>query len=298
MRLVCLACFCLVVVGARGVSAQEPSRAEARELFLRADTLLTSGRFAEARDLLRRSFDAFPTAPTAFNLAIAARGVGRSVEAVAWLDRLAEGELGPLDEARLGEVRALRAEIEREIATLSIEACGGEGTEVRVDGEVWLGFDGCQTGERALDAGSYVLEVRAPRHLPWRRRIFASRGESLALRVQLEPVPTGRLVVRVPHDEVVVEVEGVGSGVGGFRRELPVGPYRVSAALDPTEVRDVEVEAGRLVEVEFGRRARLRRRRAGIAATVIGVATGALVLGLVLSRDEPYRDPVFGRTET
>lgn len=106
-----LAALVFVVAGVVPAAAQdtpEPARArtEARELFVRADALLTSGRFAEARDLLRRSFDAFPAAPTAFNLAVAARGVGRSVEAVSWLDRLVGGELGALDAARLAEVRA------------------------------------------------------------------------------------------------------------------------------------------------------------------------------------------------
>jgi hypothetical protein len=276
------------------------ARTEARALFERADALLTHGRFAEAHELLRRSFEVLPTAPTAFNLAVAARGIGRSVEAVAWLDRLARAELGALDEARLAEVRALRVEVEREIATLSLEACGGEATTVRLDGDAWERFDGCRTFERALDAGTYVLEVSSPRHVAARRRIFVARGERVHLALRLAPIPTGRLVVRVPDDRIVVEVEGVGRGIGGFRRELPVGPYRVSAAIDPRapEVRHVNVEAARTIEIEFGRRERLRRRRAGIAATVVGVVAGALVVGFVLSRDTPYRDPTFGRTET
>lgn len=298
-----LAVVLFVLAGALPAAAQDAptsARTEARELFVRADVLLTRGRFAEARDLLQRSFDAFPAAPTAFNLAVAARGVGRSVEAVSWLDRLVGGELGVLDDTRLAEVRALRTEIEREIATLTIEACGGDATELRLDGEGWERFDGCRTATRSLDAGSYVIEVSSPRHIPVRRRIFAARGEALRLTLRLAPVPTGRLVVRVPDDAIVVDVAGVGRGVGGFRRELPVGPYRVSAAIDPArpEMRQVNVEAGRLVEIEFGRRARLRRRRAGIATTVVGVVAGALVVGFVVSRDTPYRDPTFGRTET
>jgi hypothetical protein len=295
-----LALLALLVCAPSPCIAQDAPREQARARFMEANALLDEGRFAEARDLLREALALYALPAIAQNLIVALRGVGDSVGASEIAARLAGGEYGSLDAAQAAELASLRASIEAEIAVLSLRVCGGDGVVVRIDGERWDRFDGCRDLERRVNAGVHVLRATGARRQAVERRLELSQGERLALDLRLAEVPTGVLIVRVPA-QIEVEVEGVGRGVGGFRRTLPAGPYRIFAALDPPEERRVLLEGGASLEIALG----LQGDPWPWAA--LGIGLGVLVLGgaaaliayFAIGPTRPLiEDPIFGVTET
>src|SRR5262245_50540261 len=92
-------------------SAQDVDReTAAREAFDRAVAAMQEGRTREGVELFRRSLDLLPRTESAFNLAVALRGVGDHVAARATLDALAAGTYGTLGEEELHAVEGLRDE--------------------------------------------------------------------------------------------------------------------------------------------------------------------------------------------
>ena len=284
--------------------AQSPEQ-EARELFQEANAALETGRFAEARDLLRRSIELTPNPASAFNLAVALRGTGETIASVATFDRLLEGEYGRLSSAQRREAERLRHETRAEIAVLHISATGADAIELRVDGQRVGTAAAGEVVEHRVDPGTRVVTASAPRRETAERRVDLPRGGSLRVAFELEPTAdalVGTLVVEAVHPDDVLEIVGVGRGTDVLRRELEPGSYTVIAD-GPAGRREstVDLEAGTTLRV------RLEPADTGIfespflwlsAGLLVAAALTAAILLLDDREQAPTRDPVYGLVVT
>jgi hypothetical protein len=167
-------------------SAQDVDReTAAREAFDRAVAAMQEGRTREGVELFRRSLELMPRTESAFNLAVALRGVGDHVAARATLDALAAGTYGALGEEELHAVEALRDEIARETPSLRIEVDAADAS-VSIDGTEIDGDARALTV--ALNPGAHEVVARAPRHRESAHTIELALGESEALAIALEPI--------------------------------------------------------------------------------------------------------------
>lgn len=162
---------------------------EARVLFDRAVEELRRGHFPSARDLLMRSLELFPTAGTAFNLALALHGTGESVAAVALLERLSSGEYGALADEERAQVTDLLARARADLARLSVSVRGPPTARVRVDGAEAGQALPSEPLELTLDAGRHVVDARATDYRAADEVVELARGESRSITLALEPVP-------------------------------------------------------------------------------------------------------------
>jgi hypothetical protein len=284
--------------------AQVPEE-EARALFQQANVALETGRFAEARDLLRRSIELTPNPASAFNLAIALRGTGETIAAVATFDRLLDGEYGQLSAAQRREAERLRHETRAEIAVLHISATGADEIELRVDGQRAGTASAAEVVEHRVDPGTRVVTASAPRRETAERRVDLPRGGSLRVAFELEPTAdalVGTLVVEAVHPDDVLEIVGVGRGTDVLRRELEPGSYTVIAD-GPAGRREstVDLEAGTTLRV------RLEPADTGLlespifwlsAGLLVAAALTAGILLFTTREEDPIQDPVYGLVVT
>lgn len=215
----------LFVIGAGRASAQgSGEEREARDLFARALQLLDLGHHADARDLLLRSIDLAPNPATGFNLAMACRGTGELLRAEGVLEGLLAQRFGAIDGSQAREVRSFLAEVQREIARLSIEVRGAEDAEVRVDGRL------ASEPITRVDPGDHVVVVSAPDRRTQERRVRVAAGASTTLSFELEPTEearVGTLVVDAAAPAHELEIEGVARGLGHLEEQVPPGSYVV-----------------------------------------------------------------------
>jgi len=191
----------------------------AQELFLEATGHIDTGRFTEAIDLLRDSLEAYPTGATAFNLGVALRGTGDALAAVEHFRALEAGFYGPLVSAQSGQVSALRAEAEAEIGTLEVTACGSDGLQVRINGELRPATLDCESFEVLVNAGEHNITASAPHAPTVSQRVDVAGGEVRSVRLMLTPsLPEAEAEVRRwyqrPWVWVVVGLAVTGSAVG------------------------------------------------------------------------------------
>lgn len=165
-------------------STARADEAAARRLFEEAAAALQEGRFVVARDLLRRSLDEHAAAPTAFNLAVALRGTGETVEAVDLFEALLDGRYGRLDGARRTEVQSLLRETRADVATIRIEIAGPPSANARVDGEP-VAPDRRGALTRRVDAGRHLVTATAEGWEPAEERIEIARGAETTVTLTL-----------------------------------------------------------------------------------------------------------------
>lgn len=295
----------LALAHAAPAGAQSSAEQEARELFQRANAALETGRFAEARDLLRRSIELTPNPASAFNLAVALRGTGETIASVSTFDRLLEGEYGRLSAAQRREAERLRHETRAEIAVLHISATGADAIELRVDGQRVGTPAAGEVVEHRVDPGTRVVTASAPRRETAERRVDLPRGGSLRVAFELEPTAdalASTLVVEAVHPDDVLEIVGVGRGTDALRRELEPGSYTVIVD-GPAGRREstVDLEAGTTLRV------RLEPADTGLlespwlwlsAGLLVAAALTAGILLFSTREEDPVQDPVYGLVVT
>lgn len=296
----------LLSLATPAVAQDAADRRRARQLFQEADGALSGGRFAEARDLLRRSLALYPHAATAFNLAVALRGTGEIRGSVEIFDQLLDDRFGELDGTQRAQAQSLRAETDAELGVLQITATGAPRVEIRVDG-VRIGEIGDGgTLEWRVDPGPRVVTASAERRQTAERRLEVERGRTHEVEVALALTASaaeGTIVLEGESADDRLEIVGVAEGRGTLRRALDPGTYTVV----------VEGEGGRReseVAVEGGETLRMRLSAAGgddVATSPwlwigVGLAVAALVAGgLILFlpvEEQPLEDDVWGVTYT
>jgi len=245
--------------------ARADDAADARRLFDQATPVLRARRFAEARDLLRRSLTLHPSAATAFNLAVALRGTGETTEAVATFDSVLGGRFGTISSDEAAQVGRLRAETARDLGTLEIQASGAPQLELIVDGAAAATIDDRSRIVRQVDAGRHRVEARATDGRHAEREIDVERGATAPVVLVLPAAPAPR--AEPARAQVLDEPRR-----GGGHASASVGD---------------EGDGGSSSAVWW------------IAGGVVVAAGVAIVAWLLLSGGaDPTTDPIWGRTGT
>ena len=142
----------------RSAIAQD-GRREAQRMHLAAGEAAAEGRFAEARELLEGALEHYANVNTALNLAEILRRMGELVASQQTLAAIGRGAYGEVSGAQEGQLRALGAEIEGDLAHVNIRMSDPpESLELRIDGN----RRSLDEGRIALDPGEHTLTVVAP----------------------------------------------------------------------------------------------------------------------------------------
>jgi hypothetical protein len=289
----------------RAPAPSEAHLARARELFDEAAASLQVGRFADAVKELRASLDLVPRTATAFNLAVALRGTGDALAALALFDKLAAGDYGDLDPARREQVGALRSGVAAEIATLTVVATGAESIEIRVDGEV---VDRVKSGASAVsrvNPGAHRVVASARDHETVDRAVDVARGSSEAIEVTLRVARDerpGHVILECADATATITVEGRGSALGRLERDLPPGEYAVvvHSSNGERKVR-LAVPSGRTLKLVLDPPTRSIVQRPWFWVTAGVVVAGGVTGAIVATRPrtaESIKDPYWGVTST
>lgn len=286
---------------ARPASAQATEEARARELFVEAQQALETGRFAEARDLLEQSLDLTPNPGSAFNLAIALRGMGQPIEAVGVFDALLKGGYGSLAEPQRQQAEALRQEVAAEIATLEVRAPGPREVHVRVDGQRAGRIVSGGMVSEPVNPGKRTVSVSAEGFEPQEQRVTIKPGATQAVRFKLKPTREsiyGTLIIEAVEPRDQVEIVGVARAPRILKRQLRAGQYQVRVVGETGDRKStVDLDAGQTLRV------RLDVQESSLISspwfwTGVGVLVAATAAGsffLLQERvDDPVRDPVYG----
>ncbi len=243
-----------LAVFASAPARAQSSEAEARSSFERGMRELDAGRYRDATAAFERSFTLAPRLPTAFNWALALRGLGHALEAEALYQRLLDGELGPLRPADRASVQSLLREVERSVGTLELSVEGPDALEVRLDGVVIAEAPGSST--HRVDPGEHLLVATAQDYEPAEER-FRVSGDTAHVAIALHPALDQRpssLVLRSgdehaqfrvlsPSDEALL-----GEGGAPWTGSLAPGRYVIVTSGEHGERRtEIEVPPGRTV---------------------------------------------------
>lgn len=283
--------------------AAEPTRAEraeARSLFEQARAAIQEGRFAAARDLLRRSLALAPNTGSAFNLAVALRGTGELRSAVQTFEALLAGEHGTLSAEQAREASTLMARTRADLAHLEVRVTGAPSVEVRLDGELVGEAPEGGTVQTDIDPGVHVLTASAPRRVPYEERLEVAPRASVVAHAELAASAIGTLVVEAASPDAIVEIEGIARGRGSLQRELPPGDYRVSVRVgDRAETRTAHLEGGALLRVALTGEVEAPLVESPWLWTGLGVLVAGAVVAIVVPltavvEGEPVRDDRYG----
>ncbi len=198
----------------------------AREAFDRGMSALQGNRFRDAVDALEASRALRPLPVVSYNLGLAYRGVGRSVDAVAAFARYLRE---PEPDAPPERLEALRREVERltaSLATLRI-AVHPSSAMLRIDGRPVVIVD----GQVIVDAGPRSLDVTADGYEPALRELDLVPGSRTSVEVYLVAVPRqARLLVEPSSSQANVFVDGRLMGVGETDVGLSMGRHTVAVS--------------------------------------------------------------------
>jgi hypothetical protein len=276
---------------------------KARQLFEDATVALHAGRFADAVKALRASLAIAPRTATAFNLGVALRGTGDAVGAAAVFETLESGTFGELDAKEREQVKGLRDEVAREIATLVIDTSGAEAIDVRVDGEEVGIVRGSGRVSARVNPGSRRVVVSARDRLTEERTVEVPRGATISIRVELRPERDerpGHVVLECSDRSAMVLIDGFGEGRGRLERDLPPGEYAVRVRTSAGERRvRLNVPAGRAVKLGLDPPSVSVVQRPWFWVVVGVVVAGGVTAAVVATRPRtanPVSDPYWGVT--
>ncbi len=290
----------------RVAARSEAQLAQARELFDAAGASIQVGRFADAVKQLRASLDLVPRTATAFNLAVALRGTGDALAALALFDKLAAGAYGELDPARREQVGKLRAEVAAEIATLTIVASGADAIEIRLDGEIVTSDKTAGSTVSSVNPGAHRIVASARDHETEARVVDVARGSTPTVSLVLRPARDerpGHVILECADPTVTITVEGKGSAESRLERDLPPGEYTVVVHSTEGERRvRLAVPSGRTVKLVLDpptKKSIVQRPWFWVVGSVVvaGGVTGA-ILATRPRQAHPVTDAFWGVTST
>jgi hypothetical protein len=261
--------------------AHADDRELAQQLFARAAEARDAGRWAEARDLLTQSLEAFPHFPTAWNLATALERLDDLAGAERVLARLERGELGAISERETRSVRERREALARMLGTLVVTVSPASAERVVLDGAVEAALrDG--RAELRLVPGTHVVSAQAGEAtVDETVSIVATETTRIHLALRaIEAPASGRLIVEAEDPEAMLSIAGVGRSRGRFDRELAPRTYEVELDGD---TRRVDLGAGEIERVYFEESASIVESgwfwlTVGLVAAATGVVLGFVLL--------------------
>ncbi len=270
-----------IVLSASGQVWAQGQGDDARRAFQQGVQLLEDARYAEAVSSLERSLAIREVPPVLYNLALAYRGTGAYLRAIATFERFlavaAPNE--PLRADASTIITALRAAIAR--LQLRVR---GTASEVRLDDRVIAQGDVETTVE--LDPGRHVVEARREGFRPVVQAVTLAPGgsETLQLNAAEAPLPANLQIV-VNVETATIELDGRVRGHGRFEGEVSPGPHPlvVSASGHNTDRRELDVAPGanERVMVTLAPRSSVLTRWwfwTGAAVLVTGLTVGGVLL--------------------
>jgi hypothetical protein len=276
--------------------AQAP---EARERFDAGMEALDAGRFRDAATAFERSFELEPRLPTAFNWALALRGLGEALAAERLYQRLIDGDLGTLRARDRSAVEALLVEVRATIGELRLTIEGPDVVEARLDATSIANAPGDHV--LRVDPGEHTIVVSALDHESVERRFTTVPGGAVEVAIVLRPSVDERpstLVLRSNEPDTYFVIAGHGEGAAPLRAELPPGRYEVVVRGDHGErTTEVEVPAGRRIALTLDppERSVLRRPWFWVVTGVVvaGLVAGAVAVATIERQAPPIENEVF-----
>ncbi|MDB4929604.1 MAG: hypothetical protein JWM10_2088, partial [Myxococcaceae bacterium] len=296
LRRSCIALALLGLAGAARAQTAPPVSAAlveqaraAYELGLRS---IAEGRFHEAAVALERSNQLRPLPVVTYNLALAYRGLGRYVTAIAAFERYGLAPEPSVPPERLAAIREEVADLRRQLVTVRVRVTPPDAAML-VDGRPAAAP--APGEELALDPGAHAFEWTTPGFRPERRELPAAEASArVSLEVVLAPIRDGRLVVEPTPATASVTLDGRPLGAGRRELPLPPGEYWVEVSAPGF------VPARRAVMVGHAGVARLaiglvREPNHWLLPLLLGTgaaAVGAVITAVVVTRPEvpaPHR---------
>ena len=189
---VCIACVVITTLVAAPslAAAQDGDRdaadaERARALFEEASRAREDGRWADARTLLERSLEADPRFSTAWNLVTAYERTDDLVAAERLLERLRDGETGPLDARAARSVEERLAEIAAELSTIVVLAPAGEPGAIVLDGEARFPVSAEGQARLRVVPGVHVVAFEASDGRRAESSVEVERGATRRVRLAL-----------------------------------------------------------------------------------------------------------------
>lgn len=252
--------------------------------FTEAVTLLRSARYLEALSLLEQVRAARETPAVLYNLAIAQRGLGRPLDAIASLERYLALAGDRIDDARRDEVATHVREMRATVATATVTVrSDGHEAAVTLDGDP-LPRD---RWERpfAVNPGRRVFRVTAAGLQPLEVVRDVAPGASFTVDLRPEPVDVEtRLAVSTSVPRAEVMLDGMLMGTDGYDARVSPGRHTVEVRardhLPYSTSLDIAPGASVRVRADLRREVPLTERWwfwTLISAAVVGTATGIAI---------------------
>lgn len=266
-------------------------RAQARRLFEEGVQALDDQRYADAADLFSRSLAIRESPIARFDRALALRGAGRYVEALADLAVLGEQSL---DEALTAQVDRMHGELEASVARLALDVTGRP--------------DRVQVGEQVfehpephmvvtLDPGEVRIRLEREGYEPVDRVVTLAAGERRheTMRADVFPIPAHLIIEASPSDaEIRWHDRVLGQGrarVEENLREEMTFELVVSVDGYETERRHVTLGPGsrERITLSLSSLEETPLRRKWWLWTIVTVAAAGLATGLGLGLREDFQ---------
>lgn len=184
-RTAILALTTVTLTLAQAAAAGDP-KAESRAAFEEGSRAFDQGRIKESLALYEKAYALHPHPLTLFNMGLAHRALGNSVEAVDVLTRFLNDAGAKATKEQTKTAKEILGEQSKRIAKVTLKVTPG-GARVELDGKAVEGT------EQRINPGSHTVVVTAEGHDEARRTWESKPGESmvldLALRERGKPAP-------------------------------------------------------------------------------------------------------------
>lgn len=159
--------------------------ARALQLFQEGTAALRKGDMPAARARLSESARLYPHPATAFNLAVAMKGMGDAVAALEQLEPLAEGKLGALPVEQQKQVRELLASLRGQTADVQLQLVDAKEVEVAIDAVPAGRLQRNAAHRMRVNPGRRVFEFSANGYSTQVRDLVVGKGETAELHVAM-----------------------------------------------------------------------------------------------------------------
>ncbi len=253
-------------------------------LFQEGNKALQTGRFHEARDLLKKAHLSAQGVGTAFNLAVALRGTGEVVECHQLFAQLLQGKFGPVRPKVRKQAQMVSGECLQTIAHLEVTA--DQAGMLWVNGVQRGPLVGARPSSLELNPGTHLITIRDQGLLLSETRVELGRGERKEVNLSLS-LPKATLLVRSEAQEGWVQIVGQGKAQGQLKRVLPPGEYTAQLLVDE----QVQVEKKLVLKPAQQQELLLSSSPDSVfeqawfwwAAAGVAVVAGGVVAGIALS---------------
>jgi len=228
-------------------------RTQAQESRREGNKLYGKGRYREAIEKFRRSYELNHSQDLLYSIAVSYQQLESWEECVSQMELyLEKAPTGPKRDRAMNTRKNCEARIERD-QELIIES-KPKGAQVFVD-DKRLGVVGTTPYRNFIHPGPHKVWVQMDGYEPFYQDIVVQRREPFRLNIQLKTAKAqGYIYVDCPIKEATVYIEGKNIGLTPFKEPLPYpqGHYQVVVKRDGYEKfnKQIELKKGRILRVE------------------------------------------------